>query len=380
METRSIHILPNTPKEASGYTASVFGLCEALEGIGMPAKIATFNPLEEQFKKRFVESFRLSFRLKSLGASIDMRRWLSGEVKSENLELIHVHSLWRMACLYPSKHAKNLSIKFVVSPRGTLSPQALKYSSFSKKIFSKLLQTPAFDSVAGFHATSFQEYCDIRNYGFRQPIAIIPNGISDLQITEEDHRKCNQVLFVGRIHPIKGIENLLKAWSMIQHYFVDWELIIAGPGEDKYIAELKNLARKLKLKRYKFLGPVYGADKQKLYLKSRITVLPTLSENFGMVVAESLSAGTPVIVTKGAPWEKIVSEDAGWWIDIGAEPLAETLNHALNLSKIELSSKGKNGQDWMSREFSWEAVANDMKSFYGWLINNMKKPDFVHLD
>ena len=371
--------MPNTPKEASGYTASVFGLCEALEGIGMPAKIATFNPLEEQFKKRFVESFRLSFRLKSLGASIDMRRWLSGEVKSENLELIHVHSLWRMACLYPSKHAKNLSIKFVVSPRGTLSPQALKYSSFSKKIFSKLLQTPAFDSVAGFHATSFQEYCDIRNYGFSQPVAIIPNGIS-IPRAIEDHKKHNQVLFVGRIHPIKGIKNLLQAWSMIQQYHVDWELVIVGPGENKYIAELKNLASKLKLKRYKFHGPAYGVNKHSLYLESQITVLPTHSENFGMVVAESLSAGTPVIVTKGAPWEKIVSEDAGWWIDIGVEPLAEALNHALDLSKNELYSKGKNGQDWMSREFSWKAAANDMKSFYGWLINNKEKPNFVHLD
>lgn len=379
MAIRSIHILPNTPKEASGYTASVYGLCEAMEKIGLTTKLATFDPLEEQFKKRFVESFKLSFGVKDLGESIGMRRWLSRQVKSENWDLIHVHSLWRMACLYPSKYAINLPIKFIVSPRGTLSPQALKYSPLSKKIFSHLLQTPAFSTVSGFHATSFQEYCDIRNYGFRQPVAIIPNGIS-VPLTNKEHKKCNQILFVGRIHPIKGIENLLKAWSMIQHFYLDWKLVIAGPGEDRYIAELKNLAKKLKLKRYKFSGPAYGANKKNLYLESQITVLPTLSENFGMVVAESLSAGTPVIVTKGAPWKKIISEDAGWWIDVGAEPLAEALNHALNLSKFELSSKGKNGQDWMSREFSWEAVANDMKSFYGWLINKVEKPEFVHLD
>ncbi len=379
MATRSIHILPNIPKEASGYSASVYGLCEALEKKGITTKLATFSPLEEQFKKGFVESFKLNFGVNSLGASFDMRRWLSNQVKSKSLELIHVHSLWRMACLYPSKHAINLPIKFIVSPRGTLSPQALKYSPFSKKIFSKLLQNPAFSSVTGFHATSFQEYCDIRNYGFRQPVAIIPNGIS-VPRNIEDHKKCNQVLFVGRIHPIKGIENLIKAWSMIQQYHVDLELVIAGPGEDKYIAQLKNLARKLKLKRYKFYGPAYGVNKYNLYQKSQITVLPTHSENFGMVVAESLSVGTPVIVTKGAPWEKIVSEDAGWWIDIGVEPLAEALNHALGLSKNELYSKGKNGQDWMSREFSWEAVANDMKSFYEWQTKSIEKPDFVHLD
>ena len=133
--------------------------------------------------------------------------------------------------------------------QNTLSPQALKYSSFSKKIFGQLLQTPAFSSVAGFHATSYQEYCDIRDYGFRQPIAIIPNGISDLKVDLDDNKKCKQVLFIGRIHPIKGIENLLKAWGVIQHYFVGWELIIAGPGEEKYIAELKSIAKKIKIKK-----------------------------------------------------------------------------------------------------------------------------------
>ena len=100
------------------------------------------------------------------------------------------------------------------------------------------------------------------------------------------------------------------------------------------------MLKKLKLKRYKFLGPVYGAEKQKLYMQSSITVLPTLSENFGMVVAESLSAGTPVIVTKGA-MGKTISEDAGWWIDIGVNPLAETLNNAAIYLKLSFLLKEK---------------------------------------
>ena len=138
-----------------------------------------------------------------------MRRWLSRQAKSENWDLIHVHSLWRMACLYPSKYAINLPIKFIVSPRGTLSPQALKYSPLSKKIFSHLLQTPAFSAVSGFHATSFQEYCDIRNYGFRQPVAIIPNGIQSLYKKRTCKMQSNT--FCWPYSSNKGIENLLKA-------------------------------------------------------------------------------------------------------------------------------------------------------------------------
>jgi glycosyltransferase involved in cell wall biosynthesis len=277
---------------------------------------------------------------------------------------------------------KDTATTFVVSPRGALSEVALSYSYFQKKIFYKLYQASVLESATAFHATSEKEFLEIRAAGFGQPIAVIPNGINVPNNTAVSDKKCKQVLFIGRIHPIKGIDNLLKAWSLVQNTHKDWQLVIAGSDAETpgYLSELKQLARSLNLERCKIVGSVYGEDKANVYLQSDIVVLPSHSENFGMVVAEALAAATPVIVSKGAPWKKIIQKDAGWSIDVGVEPLEIALNQALSLSVNELKRMGCNGQDWMIEDFSWKSAAINMSCFYDWLVNGGDMPPFVRLD
>jgi glycosyltransferase involved in cell wall biosynthesis len=171
----------------------------------------------------------------------------------------------------------------------------------------------------------------------------------------------------------------LHAWAQVENYFPDWKLKIIGPNEVNHLADLLKLGDKLQLKRIEFSGPVYGEDKLNAYRVADLFVLPTHSENFGMTVAESLSAGTPVIVTKGAPWSEIYKKNAGWWIDIGIEPLVRCLHQALSTTSDDLEKMGANGRRWMIESYSWDAIASEMASVYQWMIEGGTPPKSIAL-
>jgi len=137
---------------------------------------------------------------------------------------------------------------------------------------------------------------------------------------------------------------------------------------------MQQLAKELRLERIEFCGPMYGADKWKAYREADLFVLPTHSENFGMAVAESLAAGTPVIVTRGAPWKGVETHRAGWWIDIGVEPLRLCLEEALAVPPRSLHEMGMRGRTWMSASYAWTAVGRQMKQTYQWLITGRDRP------
>jgi glycosyltransferase involved in cell wall biosynthesis len=123
-----------------------------------------------------------------------------------------------------------------------------------------------------------------------------------------------------------------------------------------------------------FSGPVYGEEKLALYHSAHLYVLPAHSENFAMTVAEALAAGTPAIVSRGAPWGGLAENDSGWWIDIGVDPLVACLEEALALPHARLAEMGENGRTWMAREFSWEVIGLQMKVFYEFLLGCAPRP------
>ena len=137
------------------------------------------------------------------------------------------------------------------------------------------------------------------------------------------------------------------------------------------------MADALKLDRASFLGPVFGQRKWEAYQRADLFVLPTRSENFGVAVAESLACGTPAIATKGSPWEGLISNQCGWWIDHGPEPLAACLREAMLLPQEDLQSMGANGRRWMQSDFSWETVGQQMRATYDWLLGGGAPPSWV---
>ncbi|MEO8077566.1 MAG: glycosyltransferase, partial [Acidobacteriota bacterium] len=287
------------------------------------------------------------------------------------------HGLWMMPNVYAGQACKGGRGLLVVSPRGTLSPVALKINARQKAIFWRALQAPAIRRAACFHATAESEYADIRRAGFRQPICVLPNGVDvpAYEKSPEDLRRT--VLFLGRIHPIKGLDTLLRAWSQLEPAFPAWKLQIAGPDSRGHLETLQALSSRLGLQRVAFSGPVFGDHKLRAYREASLFVLPSHSENFGMAVAEALAAGTPAVVLKGAPWEGLNARGAGWWIDAGVDPLAACLTEALAMSSAALAGMGRAGREWMVRDFSWQSIAHQWAAVYRWLGEGSQAPRCV---
>ena len=136
---------------------------------------------------------------------------------------------------------------------------------------------------------------------------------------------------------------------------------------------MKALAADLKLERYCFSGPVYGAEKVQKYQEASLFVLPTYSENFGLTVAEALANGTPVVVTRGAPWAGLESHSCGWWIADDVDILTQTLDSAMSLGDDVREEMGLNGRSWIERDFTWRLVAAQMKVTYKWLVRGRRE-------
>jgi glycosyltransferase involved in cell wall biosynthesis len=377
---RVIHVIPSITEEAAGPSYSVPRLCESLIDNDVELELVALGSVNITTNLPYLKTFPLGLGPKRLGISPKMRNWLKQEVKSGHADIIHNHSLWMMPNVYPLSAVRGSKCPLVVSPRGTLSKYALNRSALQKKIFWYLLQASVLREAKCLHATAESEYEDIRRLGFKQPVCILPNGIDVPPLVEKVSGGRKQLLFFGRIHPIKGIDNLLHAWQAVEHRYPEWDLHIAGPDNGGYLAEMQALAKELQLTRVVFAGPLFGDDKLRAYRKANLYVLPSHSENFGMTVAESLAAGTPAIVTKGAPWGGLEEEKAGWWVDIGVEPLVTCLEEALVLTSNQLGSMGHSGREWMLRDFSWVSVGEQFKITYQWLLDGGKTPPWVRLN
>lgn len=375
-----VHIIPNIGREAAGPTYSVPRICKSLLGKGVEVTLTTLVDRDTP-NYDFIKAFRQDLHfLKRLGFSSELLEWLRSQAKKNESKIYHSHSLWMMPNVYPGWASKGLKVKLIISPRGTLSAYALNINKWVKKLFWIFLQGPVVRQASCLHATAESEYRDIRALGLTQPVCIIPNGI-DVPAFEPKQSNLNHrtLLYLGRIHPKKGLINLLHAWAQVENHFPDWKLKIIGPNEISHLADLLKLRDKLSLERVEITDPLYGEDKLNAYRDAEIFVLPTHSENFGMTVAESLAAGTPVIVTKGAPWPEIGIKNAGWWVDIGVEPLVCCLRQALSMESADLVKMGANGRRWMIESYSWDAIACEMAMVYRWMLEGGMPPKSVVL-
>jgi len=382
---RIIHTVPSIAKEASGPSYSVSRLCGALVEQGQDVTLAALDWAPMAMPPPFLNTFPLGLGPRRLGRSPEMARWLNNQAATSKVSLIHNHGMWQMNAIYPARTAKRFQVPYVVSPRGCFTEYAMSIGSPVKKMFWPLVQRPALQAVSLFHATADSELTDIRRLGYRQPVAVIPNGIDLPPLQEKVTGDMRTLLFLGRIDPNKGFDMLLPAWRAVQARFPEWRLRIVGSdigynGQSGYLSTLQTMASDLGLKRIEFSGELLGMAKLQAYREAELFVLPSYSENFGMTVAESLAAGTPAIVSKGAPWSGLNSEGGGVWIEIGVEPLVGALENFLSRSPSDLVNEGLFGREWMERDFSWKKIGHDMTEVYAWLTGqNTTLPDCIKL-
>ncbi len=228
----------------------------------------------------------------------------------------------------------------------------------------------------------------------------------------DDKKNANRtrtVLYLGRLHPLKGLDLLADAWTRVAPAFPEWRLLIIGPDEQGMLKNLKAQACRLGVDdSVTFAEALYGEEKAQAMSAADLFVLPTRSENFGIVVAEALACGVPVITTKGAPWSELIGDTAsvaewqdsrvatradghpadtqatpaklakpasaangrcGWWVDIGVEPLAEALKEAMGMTDEERRALGENGRKLVSKKYQWGEIARKMTGVYEKCVN-----------
>lgn len=302
--------------------------------------------------------------------------------KAAEVDVVHNHSLWSMVNVAAGWIVPGRRAKLVTSPRGTLSTWALSRNPQAKRLLWPL-QRRALVQADLLHATSEVEYQEIRAHGFTAPVAVIPNGIDLPPLPTTATRGSGSqrtLLFLSRIHPTKGLDRLLHAWMQLQDNHPDWRLVIAGQGEVAHVQEVEALANRLGLVGVEFPGPLFGDAKSSAYWGADLFVLPTHSENFGMVVAEALAHSCPAIVSQGAPWAGLHAEGCGWWVGNDVQTLAATLETAMKLPFAERAAMGLRGRAWMERDYAWAAIGQRMDAAYRWLVSGQECPVWVKFD
>jgi glycosyltransferase involved in cell wall biosynthesis len=372
---RVIHTISGLNISSGGPSLSTFLLVKGMRQLGINAEIVSFLPGESD-KMISNDNF-----IHALPPSIYSRFCFSTPLKnfllSEDCDLYHGHGLWQHPVHAMVKIALKLKRPYIISPRGMLHSEALKKSSFLKKIALSVYQKRDLRNAHTIHATSMQEVEYIRTSGVQNPIAVIPNSVEIPEIPDNVNFEKRRVGFIGRFDPIKNIETLLIAWSGIEHKFDDIELVLIGDGPTEYRKKLQELCKSLMIKNVSFTGFLTGNEREQIFSTLSFLVLPSKSENFGMVVPEALARRIPVISSKGTPWGELNTHHAGWWIDAGTEPLIHALTEALSLNESERIIMGINGRTLVENKYSSESVAEQMVDLYEWILGNGSKPDFV---
>jgi glycosyltransferase involved in cell wall biosynthesis len=380
---RILHVLDSVNAEVGGPSESVPGLADALmshcDAVVVAAHdYACIGPARRARRAamRLVESSKMVSRLH--GLSTRFRRAVFEE--AARVDVVHGHGVWIYANHVARTAAGRFSHPLVISTRGMLAPWSRKHLAWKKSIAWGLYARRDLDACAVFHATSTSEAEAIHALGFRQPVAVIPNGVQvpvaedtvPRAVLEGDYpalKGKRWVLFLSRLHPKKGVSELIGAWRQVRGVELGWHLIVAGGDIDgygkRYASEIETagLSDSVTL-----CGRLDGERRSCALWNAELSVLPTYTENFGMAVAEALAHGVPVITTRQAPWGEVAERECGWWIETGADALAEALGSALAMAPDTLESMGRRGRELVAERYSWDAAAGKMADVYRWCL------------
>jgi len=323
-------------------------------------------------------------------------------LQSANLDLVQLHGLW----MYPScatlTWQRNCRKPHIVSPHGMLETWALQNSRWKKRLAAWAFENQNLRTAGCLHALCEAEAGAMRNYGLKTPICIIPNGIDLPESPEKKVENRNPpwqghiepgrkvLLFLSRIHPKKGLINLLRAWAQIRRK--EWVLAIAGWDQGGHENELKRLATELGLAwtdarnptsdlrppgSVVFLGPQFDEAKIACYQNCDAFILPSFSEGLPMVILEAWAHGKPVLMTSECNLPEGFAANAAIRIETNVEGVAAGLEELFRLSSSDLRSFGRNGQTLVADRFTWPKIAADMKSVYEWVLGGGAKPSCV---
>jgi poly(glycerol-phosphate) alpha-glucosyltransferase len=345
-------------------------------------------------------------------------------------DVMHTHGLWQASSIAVLRHHERSGVPYVVSPRGMLDPWALANSGWKKKLAGTAFENRHLREAACLHALCDAEAEAMRAYGLRNPIAVVPNGValpeakqrsvqcSVFSVQPESHTQTKTLLFLGRLHPKKGLPEALRAWAEVTRGAeTGWKFVIAGWDQGGHEGELKRICSELgvpladipvaalaengKLNTEHspviFAGPAFGETKDALLRSVDAFILPSLSEGLPMSVLEAWAYGLPVLMTEecnlpegfaaqaaikiAAKRERsrVTSDELGG----GGVPVfrstgaSEALRELMGMTDEGRATMGLRGRRLVEDRFTWPKVAAQMKEVYNWVLGQRAQPDFV---
>jgi glycosyltransferase involved in cell wall biosynthesis len=371
---RIAQIVPSLEPRHGGPSVSVPALAASLARLGHEVSLlatgtgadrvpATENLTVRVFRRDWPQSFC---------PSAGLRKYLRG-LKTD---IVHSHGLWLRTLHYAHQLARRRGVCHVISPRGMMAPWAWNHHRWRKATAGRLLHPGALVAAHGWHATSRTEADDIRAHGFTQPVCVAPNGVAAPSPASIESARafwsqaCPEAfqrptaLFYSRLHPKKRVLELIDLW--IEHAPPDWLLLVVGIPETYTVGQLTAYVhRGLGGDRVRVFD---GTDVPPPYVAASLFLLPSHSENFGLVVAEALAHGLPAIVTDTTPWQSLHQARHGWCVPW--DQFATVLSTVLAEGASALRQRGAGARSWVLAEYSWEKSARLLADFYAQLTDH----------
>jgi glycosyltransferase involved in cell wall biosynthesis len=375
-----LHVVHSLIPEAGGNAKVVAELTENLAKRGITTSI--FTTIMEKDEQENL------FQPKGVGLFVSQQSFLarwwpyySPELKKNimkemsKFDIIHIHDIWHYPNFAASRIAKRAGKPYIISTHGTLEPWALKYKGLRKRIYMALVQRRILQEAAAIHAVTSEEVKHIQSFGIDNGIAMIPNGISPEEFQDLPSRKDLEqlypglqenrvILFLGRIHPKKGLDLLAKTFGKIARERDDVCLLIAGPNKEGYQAHIeKMLQTEGVLDKVVFTGMINGYEKMAVLNGADIFILPSYSEGFSIAVLEAMICGLPVIITRQCNFPEVAEANAGIIIEPDVDQLANSLTKLLNEPQLR-KEMGENGKHLVMEKYTWDKIAEKMMELY----------------
>jgi len=320
---------------------------------------------------------------RTFGYSPELARRLAGETA----DLVHLHGLWMYPSVACSRWAASGRGPYLVSPHGMLDAWAIRNSAWKKRVTAWLFERRNLRGATCLHALSEAEAESIRACGLRNPVCVIPNGV-ELPVerpashpgwVREIPAGAKVLLFLGRLHPKKGVPALLKGWAAARGAGRDdWRLVIAGWEQGGHEAQLRRLVGDLGLsEQVRFVGPQFGREKAATLARASAFVLPSLSEGLPMAVLEAWAYGLPVLMTPRCNLAEGFAVGAALRVEPEAESLALGLEELFRMGESDRRAVGERGRRLVQERFSWPTIAGEMQRVYEWVLGAAAKPECV---
>jgi len=338
----------------------------------------------------------------------------------KDVDILHVHGIWMYPSVVSLAWHRRKRRQYMISPHGMLDKWALKNSRWKKGLALLLYERKHLERAACLRAVCRSEAESMRTLGLRNPVCVIPNGIhlpdtpqdstfprqtEDVQFKGSSFERFGEgrkvLLYLGRLHPKKGLENLLRAWAQSQKGIMtarksEWLLAIAGWDQGGHETELKKLASELRIPWFDlrkpestsnsldpsaaFLGPQFGEAKAAYYARCDAFILPSFSEGLPMALLEAWAYSKPALMTPECNLPEGFDADAVIRIEPNVRSIQQGLHELFSMPHSTLQLLGENGRQLVSERFAWSRVALEMKAVYDWMLGAGPKPDCVLTD